>query len=131
MVTPTKPSFKVQPTVEITYDQVSNLVVCALEGGSNYWCRFIKKESGSDPANAKLSYCECPLQPDGWLLLEDMEEDGKAKRYTLDLPKIKKGLQRMAEKYPSHWANLVQENEDANTGDLFLQLCLFGDLVYS
>jgi hypothetical protein len=36
----------------------------------------------------------------------------------------------MADKYPRHIADILSENDDATTGDVFLQLCLFGDVVY-
>jgi hypothetical protein len=44
---------------------------------------------------------------------------------------IKSGLKVMAEKYPHHWQDFVSENDDAITGDVFLQCCLFGEIVYA
>ena len=48
----------------------------------------------------------------------------------LDLNAIKKGLQIMAEKYPRHMGDFLNENDDADTGDVFLQCCLFGEAIY-
>jgi len=36
----------------------------------------------------------------------------------------------MAEKYPRHFHNFLEENDDAETGDVFIQCCLFGEIVY-
>lgn len=36
----------------------------------------------------------------------------------------------MAEKWPRHFGNFISENEDAETGDVFIQLALLGDIVY-
>jgi len=36
----------------------------------------------------------------------------------------------MAEKYPRHFANFAQEAEDAETGDVFIQCCVLGEIVY-
>jgi hypothetical protein len=49
----------------------------------------------------------------------------------LDMAAIKNGLKVMAEKYPHHWQDFVSENDDAITGDVFLQCCLFGEIVYA
>jgi hypothetical protein len=36
----------------------------------------------------------------------------------------------MGDKYPSHLSDLVEEQDDAITADILLQLALFGELVY-
>jgi hypothetical protein len=36
----------------------------------------------------------------------------------------------MRDQYPRHYADLVEENDDAITGDVFLQLAVFGELIY-
>jgi hypothetical protein len=37
----------------------------------------------------------------------------------------------MTEKYTHHWRDLMAENDDATTADVFLQMSLFGDILYS
>jgi hypothetical protein len=41
------------------------------------------------------------------------------------------GLCRMAEKHPRHFADWRDENDDAETGDVFLQLVVLHDIVFS
>lgn len=124
-----------------------DLLVSALEGGSNYWYMLesIKEPApgatshykdtlwDKDRAGAKgpgyLHTIEIPFQDGGALIFSDMEGD-ETKRYTLDYPAIVRGLEIMAEKYPRHWADFVGENDDATTGDVFLQCALFGDVIY-
>jgi hypothetical protein len=48
----------------------------------------------------------------------------------LDLKAIKRGALVMAKKYPREWFNLVNDNFDATTGDVFLQCCVFGETLY-
>jgi hypothetical protein len=36
----------------------------------------------------------------------------------------------MAADYPRHFADLVNENDDADTGDAFVQCCVFGEVIY-
>jgi hypothetical protein len=43
---------------------------------------------------------------------------------------IESGLQVMADKYPKHFADFMSEEDDCVTADVFLQCCLFGDIIY-
>jgi hypothetical protein len=36
----------------------------------------------------------------------------------------------MAREYGRHFSDMIAENDDATTADVFLQCCLFGELVY-
>jgi hypothetical protein len=51
-------------------------------------------------------------------------------RHELTGAKIRQGLQVMAEKYPHHFSNVVENNADAETGDVLIQCALFGDIIY-
>ena len=129
-----------QPTVsvnvkhEITLDRISNLLCSAFEGGSNYWYqidKFIKPENLSFRTDEEQIYrhLDYPLNEGGALIINDLEGDeDEPKR--LDLDAIKKGLQIMAEKYPRHMSDFLNDNDDAETGDVFLQCCIFGDAIY-
>jgi hypothetical protein len=44
----------------------------------------------------------------------------------LDIKVIKAGLKIMAKKYPRYFADIVNGDADEETGDVFLQCCLFG-----
>jgi hypothetical protein len=48
----------------------------------------------------------------------------------LDRVAILEGLRIMAEKEPRHFADFMTENDDADTGDVFLQCCLYGEVIY-
>ena len=43
---------------------------------------------------------------------------------------MKKGLDLMAGEHQRHWQDFINENDDADTADVFMQLCLFGEIVY-
>ena len=51
--------------------------------------------------------------------------------YTLDGKAIAEGIQKFAEECPSNFGDFMNENDDAFTGDGFLQCCLFGEWRYS
>lgn len=58
-------------------------------------------------------------------------ENPSGKNYTdLNLELCLKGLKIMAEKYPLHFDTFINESEDAITGDVFIQCCVFGEIVF-
>ena len=36
----------------------------------------------------------------------------------------------MRDQYPRHYADLMEEDDDLITGDVWLQLAVFGELIY-
>jgi hypothetical protein len=129
--------------MEITHtikkSDIFSLIVSALEGGSNYWYMLEGKitptrwDFQDDPSNKTHYAGEYALNPGGALIISnDYARDEGEKKVVkrLNLKTIKQGLQLMAEKYPSHFSDILSENADASTGDVFLQLCLFGELIY-
>lgn len=55
---------------------------------------------------------------------------GNVRIVRLDLAAIERGLRRLYDTHPRHYCAFVTGNEDAITGDVFLQLCLYGWVVY-
>jgi hypothetical protein len=124
--------------IPITKQRISDLLCSAFEGGSNYWYwieKFVKPpvlEWQNDPKKV-YQHLDYPLNEGGALIISDKEDDNPTKSkktYRLDLESIVKGIQFMAEKYPRHFADMVSEDFDATTGDVFLQCCLFDEVIY-
>jgi hypothetical protein len=129
--------------VQITKERVADLLVGALEGGSNYWYQitkfieppgelwvseFDKKHLWHGEPYRHIAY---PMTEGGALVIKDIENDDEnAETYRLDLIALQKGVQVMSEKYPHHFSDFVNQNDDAETSDVFLQCCLFGEIVY-
>jgi len=135
-------NLKVKVEIQIDLKQIAYLLCCAMEGGSNYWY-FIPKYkkpdnpiaimNADDPHPEIYPHIDYALQEGGGIYVDDSQvgEEGTLEEpFLLDLESIKKGLMVMAEKYPYHFQNFMAENEDADTGDCFLQCCVFGELVY-
>jgi hypothetical protein len=134
MNTQTPQTLSVAVKHSISLERISDLLCSAFEGGSNYWYvinEFVEPKAltfrtDKDQVYRHLDY---PLNEGGALVVGDMEdEDSEDKR--LDLEAIERGLKIMAEKYPRHMMDFINENEDADTGDVFLQCCLFGEAIY-
>lgn len=120
-------------------DQVSDLLATAFEGGSNYWYEiqeFVEPEQvdfrcftfASDPEPHRLY--DYPLCTGGAVIISDNEGDPEYASKRLDLQSIDRGLGLLAAKYPQRMDNIVRENYDAEDADVFLQLALFGEVVF-
>lgn len=134
---------KIDVTVQIAINTIRGLLCSAFEGGSNYWyvihdyafpdglteADFAQGGKMQDPKGYWHPAQLIPTVEGGGVIISpDDEEDRKV---TLNLEAIRRGAQVMAQKFPQHWADAVDESGDAITGDVFLQCCLFGEIVYS
>ena len=68
---------------------------------------------------------------EGSLILSVADGEGAPQPADLNSAACARGLQLMAEDWSRHFQAFRDENEDAETGDVFLQLCVFGDVVFS
>lgn len=124
-------SYKVSPR------RIADLMVSAIEGGSNYWLRGggIYLESPGDVAPDDTHdgpwYDNPRRYEDPDLCLKVVEDDDGAETdHLVRQADITRGLQLMAEKSPDHFADIINENDDAITADVFLQYVTFGEIVY-
>jgi hypothetical protein len=134
-------------TMEIVQDiplsRFADLLVSAFEGGSNYWYNiesFKKPEKftelcGHETAEEAAMYrhMSYAVNPGGAIVVSDRvgcEEGDTVTKAELNLSVIRVGAILMAKQYPLHWANFVSGNDDAETGDVFLQCCVFGKIIY-
>ncbi len=124
---------KVRMTVEVAEERLQDLLCNALEGGSNYWY-FIKSFNYPEGQNKEslgieFAHVELPFKGGSLTIVDIEEQDGE--EWKLDIEAIRKGTELMAEKYPNHFSDVLAENDDACTADVWLQMCLFGELVYA
>lgn len=123
--------------INLTDEQHENLVVSALEGGSNYWYylteRAVKIVDKFCPADKK----DEPFSIRFWAAIKagasipvNDVENVKHNLGKISLASIEKGEQILADKYFSHFADIMDENDDATTADVWFQLCTLGEIVY-
>jgi len=133
---------------EIPAGRVEDLLCSAFEHGIGYWARVADVEWVD---GAQYSH-QLPVRG-GSVTLEDGDGSGWPKtardyadvslergltyvereldvRPKLDQETIRRGLQLMATKHSRHWAEFLAENDDAETGDVFVQLCVFGEVIF-
>lgn len=108
--------------ITFTAEQIGDLLCTAFAGGSNYWIEEVIPH--------KVDECtyihEIPLNR-GILYIKTVDND----TVTLTPESLEKGLQVLADNYAWFIAHIINDNADAETADVFLQCCVFGDLVYS
>lgn len=101
---------------KIPIEDIKDLLDSASRGAS-YWC---SSSLGYESETDKIFKGE---------VVKMYDHEGE-KNKTLDLKKVEKGLQVMANDRPADFADFVEGNYDDNTGDVFLQCCLFKDVIY-
>ena len=119
--------FKVQVTHTFDARRVADLLCCAFEGGSNYWIDRV--ETLYDYRAAGLYVQDVPLIANETLHVHPTE--GEPPPVAMTRAMVEKGLALLfSENYAQHGADFLAENEDADTGDAFLQLCLFQEIIF-
>lgn len=125
--------FPVNVVYDVKEEDIESLLTSAFEGGSNYWYRVEKKVNGrEDKAKGCVYLSDYVLHGKGLIVSDFFGADkGDKVEKELTINQIQYGLQRMALKYPSHFRDIISDNCDAITGDVFLQCCLYGEIIYS
>lgn len=117
--------------VAVTVERVKDLLTCAFEGGSNYWVECAERVGEATDRKQAPFLCDAPFVKDGFLRVKDGEEQVKGGGwFNIDPKTIEQGLKVMAEKYPKCFADFINDNDDAGTGDTFLQCVCFGETIY-
>ena len=128
----TSTQMRIPTTTEVSSQKISDLFVTAIEGGCHYWLYSISTPEiaasfSLDPDDCWYAHAEV-FEDDDFSVTIKPEEDYDS--YEIDLDAIHRGFEIMAEKYPQHFKDVVEDNHDAITADVFLQLCTFEEIVY-
>ena len=125
---------KVTTTHTFSKEDISDLIVTALEGGINYWCRkaVIKKDTEGNYFNVlpedqdKVVYASDAISYGGTLILYDAESPDK---WELNLENVQKGIKMHCEKRNIAPAGLM-DNYDAEDADCIVQYAVFNEVVF-
>ncbi len=108
--------------LDIPSQRIDDLLCAAFEGGSTYWVDRI----------------DVPVWPEGAGYAHEVLMRGERlevhhnddEQTTVTQNKLAPAFALLAKDHPHHWADFMDENEDAETGDIFFQLVCFGEVVY-
>lgn len=103
---------------------IADLMVTALEGGSNYWLNAINPRF-----KTFAEYSEPEAYGPDMTPRMVYDDDGPTP-YKLDWPSIERGVKTMYAKYPHHFGDILNDNMDADTADVFLQCVLYDDVIF-
>ena len=107
---------------------IDNLLTNAFEGGSNYW--YMIEDHNKDDIK-ECEYLSNLLSFEGSRMLISHQEEPKGKEVThLDVLKAWQKF-KTDPKYAKHYHDTINENDDGNTADIFLQLVVIGDVIYA
>lgn len=120
-------------TATVDWSKITNAIIGAFEGGSTYWLREYDYTYRPEGVEGSPLYAEDQFWAKGGkmnLSYDDPEDEEQRATKEVGLLEIKQGLRTMAEKDPRHFGDLVSENDDADTHDVFIQHVLFGEVIY-
>ncbi len=114
--------------IELTQENIDDIMVAALEGGITYWCSEASPEGGE----LLEEYPSEQISRGGTLLLYDFEEEAYRK---LDLEKFLKGFKLWVENGGDEYGAIEDGkvdccNIDADCADAIIQYALFGEVIY-
>jgi hypothetical protein len=109
----------------LSKEDIIDLFVTALEGGSNYWYYIPTLPNGVNSSEAIGNH----ILNGGYVVFHDAENHSEILG-TVDMDSILEAISLVKSKYPDVWENILLENADANDADVFLQLCVMGEVVF-
>ena len=135
--------FPIKTTV--SRQRVQDLLTTAIEGGTSYWAQLGYKlgpgykyeefREGGELQDAE-QYAHpleiIPFHEGCYLVVIETEEDedDPTREHLVGAAEMQRALDLMAEKRPEDLATFLAGNEDADTGDVFLQLAALGEVRY-
>jgi hypothetical protein len=125
---------------QITLEHFDAIISAALEGGSNYWCEVRWKdfefllENIIDEDNPKglhlIERLALTLYNNENFFINIYDSENKSILGQLSQKGMLKGLKIAAKDHSEKFSMLIEEQHDASIADDFLQLAVFGKLVF-
>lgn len=121
---------QIQVKIKFEGEMLSNLLVNALEFGSKYWysdVEFVGRDKYPDISYDEW-FAKC-LDENIPFEIRITEDEG-GDTYVLNLASVTTGTMLLVEEETRHYDDWVKGYDDATTADVWLQLCLFGEVVF-
>lgn len=125
----------VKITMRVPIDKIQGGFINALEGGSNYWITKAEQIKGPKPSEKGVVFWGSANIYGPTLVMKFTHENpnsttGKTMTTLVTWKDVERGLQVMAEKETRHFADLMTDEGDSTTADVFLQCCIFGKTIF-
>jgi len=114
--------------LEISNQDIDDLMVAALEGGINYWCERVKIIEVNEKlhGNGEIIASDV-ISRGGKLKLFDAESE---EEWELDREKFIKGLEKTMEWGDFYSVQHLMDSHDAETADVLIQYALFDEITF-
>lgn len=121
-------------TLSVPLSRITDMIIGAIEGDSNYWLeRFTSvshvKGTRPGPWYTDEATWENPFVVEARYGSYENDED-EPTVLTLTEANLVTGLLLMAKNSPRHFADMLSENDDAVTADIFMQYFVLGEIIY-
>jgi hypothetical protein len=126
---------KLKLELELTYETFENIIVTALEGGSNHW--YMLGDTKGIPKRDDMPN-EAPSQriayglwhnKDSELPIWDLEEEDELLG-TLTYDSVREGMQIACKDYIKEINMMISEDYDAWTADTLFQVLVMGEVTF-
>ena len=116
-----------------------DLLVTALEGGSNYWY-FLPDLSkipdvAQTPETEKFDKCLAAriwdaVQNGEKITVTDNDDDGNEPIGYIGLHELNRADELFLKEFPEAYGDAISENYDADTADIWFQLVVMGEVIF-
>ena len=129
----------VSVSVDVPTSTVRDLLIGAVEGGSNYWGAFHEDPNFTKSVTESDMTAYVESEGGEYLARYDIENPNYCLRvsdfeggatYNVTFESFVNGLGIMANRYPRHFKDVITLNFDAETSDVFVQCAVFGEIVF-
>lgn len=121
-------------TPRLSNQTLEDFFITAMESGLSDWCfmpmstlQDMKSKYKTDLRDVPSEYVWDGIVSGETVKFKDSDYDDE---WELNLDKIVQGTELFATEEPEHYANAVSGDFDAETADVWLQFCLFGEIVF-
>ena len=123
---------KIEMEIEVTDQDIDDIVCTAFEGGINYWCGHVEPVGN---LGVDVEYTHEQIAKGGYLYLYDIEDDEE--KWILTKSRLLNGIKMyINNSITRNWDSIVYGNEidtsevDSNIADMIIQFALFEEIIY-
>lgn len=117
----------------VSAKKIADQVITAVEGGIGYWCVGFHLVSSEHTPQEKPWYADPKLYEGAFdirVTLDDEHTTGEGVEYHLTPEKVQAGLDWLAKSSLGRISEIINDEGDADTADVFIQACLFQEIIY-
>jgi hypothetical protein len=115
-------------SIDIDAKKITDQIISAIEGGSGYWMETFNPVRGRERATDDLWYADEKVWSGDFEVNVRIHDEDETRKFTPD--SVKKGLQWLLDNHAWRIDQIIKETGDAETADVFMQACLFQEIVY-